>query len=327
MKKILFTALMLSTTSAYAADVQGSKDPEFLKRFDGSDIVYYATRPYDQYALGIDIAGADAAAPKLTSLEGQITRIVYHEPAGHSALEILRNYEQALTEAGFKQMGELAPNNGWDNVQKAWQQGWQTGNQLYYWSSMQQQAYVFSQTNKDGKTVSVAVTVGDFKGPTDFTFPAQNKPVHFDNGQLAVVVDVVTSKQMQNSMVTGKSEDMAKAIKDTGKVDIYGITFDVDKTDIKSESTPTLDEVAKLLKSDPSLKLEIAGHTDNTGDKSHNQVLSEGRANGVMIALVSKYGIDPTRLKAKGYGDTKPVASNDTEDGKAKNRRVELRKI
>ena len=97
--------------------------------------------------------------------------------------------------------------------------------------------------------------------------------------------------------------------------------------DIRPESAATLEQVMQLLKNDPDLKLEVAGHTDNTGDKAHNQMLSEGRANAVVVALVTKYGIDAGRLEAKGYGQDKPVASNDTEAGKAKNRRVELRKL
>jgi outer membrane protein OmpA-like peptidoglycan-associated protein len=105
------------------------------------------------------------------------------------------------------------------------------------------------------------------------------------------------------------------------------VYFDTDKTDVKPDSSATLDEVASLLKIDRSLKLEISGHTDNSGDKAHNMALSQGRANAVVKLLVSKYGIDAKRLIAKGYGDTKPVAPNTTDDGKAKNRRVELRKI
>ena len=81
------------------------------------------------------------------------------------------------------------------------------------------------------------------------------------------------------------------------------------------------------MKIDRSLKLEVSGHTDNSGDKAHNMTLSQGRADAVKAMLVSKYGIDAKRLTAKGYGDTKPVAPNTTDDGKAKNRRVELRKM
>jgi outer membrane protein OmpA-like peptidoglycan-associated protein len=71
----------------------------------------------------------------------------------------------------------------------------------------------------------------------------------------------------------------------------------------------------------------VAGHTDNTGDKEHNAKLSDGRAAAVVQSLIKTYGIDAARLQAKGYGDAKPVGPNDTEDGRAKNRRVELRKM
>ncbi len=123
------------------------------------------------------------------------------------------------------------------------------------------------------------------------------------------------------------SPSLAQTLAATGKVDIYGILFDIDKSDVKPTSKPTLDQVAKLLKDDPTLKLEISGHTDNTGSKEHNLKLSQDRAEAVIRALVTNYSIDEKRLTAKGYGDTKPVAPNTTEDNKAKNRRVELRKI
>jgi outer membrane protein OmpA-like peptidoglycan-associated protein len=124
-----------------------------------------------------------------------------------------------------------------------------------------------------------------------------------------------------------KADDLAKALTETGKIDIYGILFDIDKTDLKLESKRTLDEVAKLLKTDPSLRLEVAGHTDNTGSAAHNMRLSSGRAAAVVRALVGAYGIDEGRLRANGYGDTRPVVPNDTDQGRAKNRRVELRKL
>jgi OmpA-OmpF porin, OOP family len=127
-------------------------------------------------------------------------------------------------------------------------------------------------------------------------------------------------------MVEVKAADMADALAAKGFVDLYGIYFDTDKTDVKPESTATLDEVAALLKIDRSLKLEISGHTDNTGKAEHNLKLSEGRARAVVDLLVKKYGIDAARLSSRGYGDTKSVTPNTSEEGRAKNRRVELRK-
>jgi len=123
------------------------------------------------------------------------------------------------------------------------------------------------------------------------------------------------------------SPSLAQTLATTGKVDVYGILFDIDKANIKPTSKPTLDQVAKLLKDDPTLKLEVAGHTDSTGSAAHNLALSQRRAAAVVQALIKTYGIDAARLKAKGYGDTKPVAGNDTEEGRAKNRRVELKKL
>ena len=123
------------------------------------------------------------------------------------------------------------------------------------------------------------------------------------------------------------ANDMASALAGSGAVALYGVYFDTDKTFVKPESANTLAEVAALLKANPALRIEVAGHTDSTGDKAHNQQLSQARADAVVQALVGQYGIDPQRLVAKGYGDTRPLETNDTITGKAKNRRVELRKL
>ena len=110
----------------------------------------------------------------------------------------------------------------------------------------------------------------------------------------------------------------------TGHAAVYGIYFDTDRAEIKPESEPALAEMAKLLKGNAALNVFIVGHTDNTGTLEHNMKLSQDRATSVVNALVSKQGIAAARLKAMGVASLAPVASNDTEDGKAKNRRVEL---
>ncbi|MEZ0471269.1 OmpA family protein [Luteimonas salinilitoris] len=107
-----------------------------------------------------------------------------------------------------------------------------------------------------------------------------------------------------------------------GKVALQ-VHFATDKADILPESQPQIEQVLKLLQDDPDLKLSIDGHTDDTGSVEHNQRLSEARARSVVAALTDQ-GIDANRLKARGFGQGKPVADNDTEEGKADNRRVEL---
>ena len=102
------------------------------------------------------------------------------------------------------------------------------------------------------------------------------------------------------------------------------IFFDVNSSTVKSEAYPMIDEAVKVLRNNPDLNVEIQGHTDNTGTAKYNLWLSQKRAESAMNDLVDK-GIDPGRLTAKGYGFEQPVASNDTPEGRAKNRRVEFR--
>jgi len=131
-------------------------------------------------------------------------------------------------------------------------------------------------------------------------------------------------KQAMNQDVIADANSMANSIKESGKVAVYGIYFDTGKSTLKPESQPTLQEITKLLKADPNLKLYVVGHTDNTGAFDANMKLSMDRAGAVVNALVSQFSVNAARLRACGDGPTSPVASNDKEEGKALNRRVEL---
>ncbi len=134
----------------------------------------------------------------------------------------------------------------------------------------------------------------------------------------------IVEKKVMNQAVVADANSLATGIKDTGKAAVYGILFDNDKAEIKPESQAAMDEIAKLLKGDPSLKLYVVGHTDNAGGFDHNITLSNARAAAVVAALTAQYRIARARLTPFGDGPTAPVASNATEDGRARNRRVEL---
>jgi outer membrane protein OmpA-like peptidoglycan-associated protein len=116
---------------------------------------------------------------------------------------------------------------------------------------------------------------------------------------------------------------LKKELDDVGHVAIYGIYFDVDKATLRPEADATLKQIQALLLKYKELKLEIQGHTDNSGTHDHNQKLSEERAAAVKAWLLA-HGIHGARLAAAGYAETRPVAPNSTEEGKQKNRRVEL---
>jgi len=136
---------------------------------------------------------------------------------------------------------------------------------------------------------------------------------------------IVTEKAMEQE-VTADASSLSDELNKSGHVAVYGIQFDTGKATIQPSSENVLAEIVKLLQQNPDLKLRVEGHTDNQGNAAANQTLSDKRAQAVVVWLTGK-GIPAGRLTAKGFGATKPVADNSTEDGRAKNRRVELVKM
>ncbi len=134
----------------------------------------------------------------------------------------------------------------------------------------------------------------------------------------------IVQKQAMEQDIQANAAVFGNDLNATGHAAVYGILFDTGKATIKPESAQAIGEVAKLLKGDAALKVYVVGHTDNTGVLEANMKLSQDRADAVVQALVQTHGIAATRLKAFGAGPYAPVASNDSEDGRAKNRRVEL---
>ncbi len=326
--------LLLLLTAAGAADLPGAKDPEGIARVEGAEIIHYATNPHAEYFLARSEGAVGAGFEKAERVEGAIERVIYKAPLGISALEVFHDYQQTLAGLGFTETfkldsGKLNALSVKDFQERFYFQDRYASHKEKDETPFQDgtnQYYLTERLIKDGRIVNVAVYVAE-SGGLDWQEGGAAQPIVVRYGQPVIGVDVISAGQAAERVVEVKASDMAKALTDTGKIDIYGIYFDTDKTDLKPESTSTLAEVAKLLKADPALKLEVAGHTDNTGGAAHNLQLSAGRAAAVVNALVANYGVDRARLQPKGYGDSHPVAPNDSEQSRAKNRRVELRKL
>jgi outer membrane protein OmpA-like peptidoglycan-associated protein len=139
-----------------------------------------------------------------------------------------------------------------------------------------------------------------------------------------VRVDIIETKPRAQRMVTVTASEMSSSLTKAGRVALYGILFDFNKTDLKPESTPALQEIAKLMEQDANLKLIVTGHTDNVGSLESNRDLSQRRAAAVVAALVSQHRVAANRLQPFGASFAAPVAPNSTEEGRAQNRRVEL---
>jgi outer membrane protein OmpA-like peptidoglycan-associated protein len=143
---------------------------------------------------------------------------------------------------------------------------------------------------------------------------------------VTIHVDGYENSFVKNIRIAKGGIDIYKQKTTPAKIVMHGILFDVDKSTLKPESMGSINEILNIMKKDLSAKFEIDGHTDNTGDAAHNLTLSQQRADAVKTQLVSM-GIDSSRLSTKGFGDTKPMDTNDTPEGKANNRRVEFIKM
>lgn len=300
---------------SYAEDVAGSSDHPMVSRYDGSSITEYDFREFDEYEILLGKVKRDPEDPasKIAeaseNLEGKITKISYYLPDDRSTLEVFRNYEEALKAAGFEVLYTCSNNDcgGRDFNHKVVEY---SGGFADNYSDQRFLAAKLSRAEGDVYVSLYTVKNTGGGGP--------------DRNHIYTQVDVIEIAPMQEAMVTVDADAMAQEIFETGSISIYGILFDFDKADIKPESAATIKEIATLLNDNPNLKLFIVGHTDNEGSLDYNTNLSQKRAEAVVGVLVSEHDIESARLTPKGLGFLAPVASNSSEEGRAKNRRVEL---
>ena len=139
-------------------------------------------------------------------------------------------------------------------------------------------------------------------------------------------MQIIDEKPIERNLEFTSADDMFSGLEADGFVAVYGIHFDTDKADLKVGASKTLEEMVKLLKAHPDLAVEVQGHSDSTGGDEHNLDLSRRRAATVRSYLLL-YGIAGDRLTTKGFGESKPVGDNATEEGRALNRRVELHRV
>ena len=320
-------ANLFATSLSLAQDLAGAKDHPLLKRFAGSTIVGYDYKRFDTFTVPTGtFASYDTTLKKpmwasTIPAEGAVTTLWYEAAGDASAIELVRNYRNEIVGSGgtvlydssqdpaFKSRSCLLCVFSWIDVK--------TNRSNYIFSAADDNTAQIASFRLQRPQGDVYVVVyGVQWAAADSTYKAVK-------GAYAAV-SVVELKSMQQNMVTVSASDMSKAIAATGRIALYGILFDTAKAELKPESKPALDEIAKLLKAEPALRLRVVGHTDNQGVLDANIALSKRRAEAVTAALGSAYGIAPARLGAFGVADMAPVASNAAEEGRAKNRRVEL---
>jgi len=248
-------------------DVRGSKDHPLITRVPDYYISNYEVSEF---------AGFDPTVigGKEVHWEGKVYSYGYSRKEGGrpiSELQIVRNYETAIKQAGGKILGG-------------------------------DERRVAAEIRKGGALTGVYVE--GFNGGRDYS------------------LKIVESQTMRQEVVADASA-MRNDLADTGRTIVQGLYFDTASATIKPESERALTEMVKLLNGSPALKVYVVGHTDSVGSLDSNLKLSSDRAASVVKAIAAR-GVAAQRLKSAGVGPYSPVASNDTDGGKAKNRRVEL---
>ena len=328
---VLAVALHAAATAADApaADVPGAGDHPLIKRFAGSWLAGQRVSNWDAAVLpgSAELSKADARQFKEPlNLEGKVTQTLYIAPRGKAALEVWRNYEQALNAAGFKKRFSCERNCA--DLYFAW---WKTSepNKGMTWAKG-------DVTTPDGSRYSLtsALSIEDGRmlvgtlgkpGQEATVLLYNSLAANASTGLVATYVEVVEPKAMQTGQVTVDPAALQAGLAAEGRVTLTGLFFDTGKTELKPESKAQLDAMAELLKSQPALKAWIVGHTDNVGGFDANEKLSLARAQAVVAALTAApYKVDAKRLVAKGLASLAPVAGNGEEAGRARNRRVEL---
>jgi outer membrane protein OmpA-like peptidoglycan-associated protein len=274
--------------------------------------------------LVIALSNARIDNPKTRTVEGVSTTLVYLMPKDVSTLEAIRGYQEELAKLGTVEVLFQGVNSGArqeldnfidDFVKNTYGQE-SSGSKWMSWNK--EYRYAALQIKRPEGDMFVTIYAG-FNSRTSggdyYTIPEE---------RVAVRLDIIEPKPRVARMVTVTSTEMSAELAKDGSVSLYGILFDTAKADIKPESKEALVEIAKMMTADPKLRLMVVGHTDTQGAFEPNRDLSTRRAKAVVLALTTEYGADPKRLQSFGASFAAPVASNASEAGRAKNRRVEL---
>jgi outer membrane protein OmpA-like peptidoglycan-associated protein len=304
-----------------------------ISRVEGSTIKGFDQKDFDEYRLvsgPVSGYGNDGRRRKnleeaLTDensvhLEGKVWRLTYEVPKNRSTLEIIRSFQTELTKAGFKTLYQCSDE--------------QCGGPRPDVAS----GFAYVPNVHAGALADLLMKEAGFNVMGDVSDDQRYLAAHLARAEGDVYVsvlalmlkaphvrlDVVEVKPLTSSLVAVNAATMASDIATRGSVALYGIYFDHDRAEVKPESRPTLSEIATLLKKNENLELIVVGHTDNNGTLEYNLDLSLRRAQAVVAALTSQFGVNRSRLDARGVGFLSPVAPNTSEETRAKNRRVQL---
>lgn len=302
-KKLILLSVLMSSLILCSASLFAQEQEEIISLFKDSHKMYDDNIGFETHYY---LTGPGSHK----SIDGKIRRQFCEIPEGVSAYEVIKNYEKAIQSKGgtiiylSKDVQRYKLDNGewYYYMRDGFARARKEHSKIVHGHFVSHLAnkYVVGKisTTEHDILISVAAADGYYELVTVIA-----EPMNMDNVSLKV---------------------MNEGIADKGKIAIYDIYFDIGKSEVKDASNNALSVIASYLNENPDKKYLIVGHTDNTGDFNANVNLSNARANAVIAKLVSTFGIDKAQLIPYGVGSASPQMSNATDEGKARNRRVEL---
>ena len=335
----VFIFAAASASLSAAPDVPGAKDNPQVKRVTGSQIVLYRYKAFDEMNLPLESIkttyedGYKVKDTKRQHVEGGHTILYYLMPADVGPFEVIHQYGSELKE---QHEGEnlwvpdaetpLQDGGGNDEFIRRTYPDLDSLDMGYFhgFNSAGRRHASFKGKSANGGDLYVSILafpINDRSG----TSKQVGELIKDAQGRTMARVDILETKPMTTRMSTVKAEEITDSLAKTGRIAIYGVYFDTDKSDLKPESKDALAEMAKAIKgAGAGKKFLIVGHTDNQGEFGYNLGLSTKRAKAVVEALARDYGLAPGSVISVGVGMAAPVAPNADEAGRAKNRRVEI---
>lgn len=314
---ILTMIISISTFAQKTTDIEGSKDYPTISRFEGAIIEFYKETKWGTYKLPVSDKGT-MSWNKPMSLEGKVTRIQYSVSKDNNAAFVLHNYKAGFKKSGYDIMIAIANEElGFSDRPHTWHAKYyeaggyfeglnnaKFGLGIKFPSWNNNHSFLVARGHEAGKDIYAIV----------YTIVLGNYTL--------ITQDVIEVEAVETGLIS--VDNISTDITKKGHIAIYGIHFETGKSVLKPESTESLKTIADYINANTEKGFFIVGHTDNKGDFESNMILSEERAKSVITELTTKYSVNAEQLKAYGVASLSPVYSNITEEGRAKNRRVEI---
>ena len=306
-----------STFAQRTTDIDGSKDYPTISRFEEAIIEFYKETKWGSYKLPVSDKGTiDWSNPM--ALAGKVTRIQYTVSKDNNSEFVLHNYKAGFTKSGYEiliaianeELGVSDRPHTWNDkyyVSGGYYDGLNNGKfgiGINFPTWKENHSFIVARGHENGKDIYAIIYIV------------------VDENYTLITQDVIEVEVVETGLVS--VDNISKDITMNGHIAIYGIYFETGQSVIKAESAKALKTIADYVNVNNNKKFYIVGHTDNTGEFSANMILSENRAKSVITELTTKYNVKAEQLEAYGVSSLAPVASNMSDEGKAKNRRVEI---